>query len=147
MIYDMPAKTYSSAAEMRGAALACRARLMGGSLVAPLPPQEPVVRPVQEPLDDLPCIMPPPCPLNMLALPSWKFLRSYVAAKHDVEVLDIESRARRVPVVKARNELCFLMQTHLGLSLTKIGALLERDHSTILYSIATHRAAMEKADA
>ena len=145
--YAMPAKVYASAAEMRGAALDCRMRLMGGPVAARLARSVPDVRPVREPIDDEPSAPSYPCPVNMLALPSWKFLRAYVAAKHGVGVRDIESRSRRAPVVKARNELCSLMHTHLNISLCQIGALLKRDHTTVLYSISTHRAAMEKADA
>ena len=149
MIYDMPAKAYTSAAEMLGAAAACHARLRGRPAVARTthPRPEPVAVPVAEPIESLPCVLPPPCPMNMMAPPAWKFLRSYVAAKHGVTAGEIASPTHRYAVVRARNELAHLMDTHTEMSSKKIGLLLGRDHSTILHSIKRHRAAMEKADA
>jgi len=84
-------------------------------------------------------------PLDMLAAPSWEFLRAYVSAKHGVGVREIASPSRRRVPVKARNELAWLMRTHVGYSLDDIGYFIERDHSTVRHSIDQHRQTMEAA--
>jgi hypothetical protein len=77
-----------------------------------------------------------PCPLNMLACPSWRFLVAYAAAKHRVDRDDILSPFRGRQVTAARTEAIYLARTHVpGIGLTRLGLYFGRDHSTILTTL------------
>lgn len=117
-----------------------RARLMGPRLVARRRPSPNVVLPIEAGCSlaeviDVP-IATTPCPLNMLAAPSWRFLVAYAAIKHAVDVSDILSPLRSRPVVAARHEAMHLCRGHIsGVGLTRLGMYFGRDHTTILTSL------------
>jgi len=77
-----------------------------------------------------------PCPLNMLACPSWRFLVAYTALKHRVGKDQILSPFRGRSVAIARAEAIHLARTHVpGIGLTRLGLYFDRDHSTILSAL------------
>lgn len=89
------------------------------------------------------------CPLNMLAPPSWLFLRKYVAVRHAVSVKDIMGHRKPHQVIAARHELAYLMHTHMDMSYPAIGRRMGRDHSTVINSVRKHeqKLGLRSADA
>lgn len=86
------------------------------------------------------------CPLNMLAPPSWRFLVAIAAHRGGVSPQDIVGPIRTRQVASARHEAAYLMHTHLGWSLPRIGSKLgRRDHTTVLHSIVVQRKKLEVA--
>lgn len=58
-----------------------------------------------------------------------------VAAKHDLPPPVIRGREKTKAVVKARDEAILRIRNEVGLSLTEIGAVFRRDHTTILAAL------------
>lgn len=118
-----------------------RARLYG---------PRPVVRRINLPAAPMPIYVDPideatpaDCPLNMLLMPSWRFLAAYAAVKHGVAKGEIVGRSRKPNVVRARNEAIHLCRTHIaGTALTRLGIYFERDHTTILSALRKHARTM-----
>lgn len=56
-----------------------------------------------------------------------------------VTVEDIMSRTRLREFVDARQLYCYIMREKFGLSLSKIGKTINRDHATAIHSVKTHK--------
>ncbi len=58
-----------------------------------------------------------------------------VSKVYGVEPRDVQARGRQKPLSTARSVYCFLAREHTPASLKEIGALVNRSHGTVLYSI------------
>jgi len=62
-----------------------------------------------------------------------------IAAAHGVTVAAVRGRGRQPAVRRARREACYVLASrHPELSFPAIGALLDRDHTTIRYAMHRH---------
>jgi chromosomal replication initiator protein len=50
---------------------------------------------------------------------------------------DLKSRTRKQPIVRARHAFCFALRKLTDTPLTAIGAMVDRDHTTVMHSIKT----------
>lgn len=75
-----------------------------------------------------------------LGMPEWaRKIITEMCEKHQVFADDIASKSRRHKVVRARNEAMYLIKmAKPSLSSPQIANWFDRDHVTILYSIASH---------
>lgn len=71
--------------------------------------------------------------LNMLAPPSWKFLLSLAAMKHNVMQRDILGPYKDHELVAARHEAIALTYQHTLLSTPAVGRNFNRDHSSVVH--------------
>lgn len=73
-------------------------------------------------------------------LPEWaREIVSDVAAKHLVSVYDLAGEGRSVKIVAARHEAIYRLKEHKQtLTSTQIGKWFARDHTSILFAIASH---------
>lgn len=130
MVYEFAAKSYSSAEDMRANSAAAHARLMN----APAPRAVVLTLPAPELLRPAPAIV-DHAPLNMLTPCSWRFLVALAAQRHGQHVSDILSETRVRTVLPARHEAVYLIAKHTTHSLSHIGKLMGRDHTTIINSL------------
>lgn len=73
----------------------------------------------------------------------WKDIVREVCAKHGIGINDIRSRTRARNIVAARYEAIYRLRQETLLSLPEIGRRMGGfDHSTVIYSIAKHKAFM-----
>lgn len=80
------------------------------------------------------------CPINMLMLPSPRFMIKLASLRHDIPANDIVSANKSNDVVAARDEAIALIWTHCRkMSLKEVGRLFNRDHSTILHVLRKMR--------
>lgn len=63
-------------------------------------------------------------------------LVEHIAYKHGYLVCEVLARSRKRPVVAARRAVCVALRAR-GLSLPVIGALIGRDHTTVLHALRT----------
>lgn len=103
-------------------------------VVAIAPPPKPPVEPVA-----------PPAPiqigydsLDMLTGPSWRFILDLVCLKHGMGRKDILGPSHYYEICRVRYEFAWLLKFNMGLSLTRIGQILNRDHTTILHGLRQH---------
>lgn len=75
------------------------------------------------------------CPINMLTLPSWRFLLALAALRRGVTVDQILSRSRNKKVCEARHDAAALIYSHQRRSTPEVGRMLGRDASSVLHSI------------
>lgn len=133
-----PAPTEGKGADLIRHYAEVRARLRGTVVRvrrAPLPVATARPRSLAEVEPELPIAV-DPCPLNMLAAPSWRFLVAYCAVKHGQDRADILSASRAKPVVAARDEAIHLVRHHVpAIGVTRIGVYFGRDHSTIVSTL------------
>jgi hypothetical protein len=73
--------------------------------------------------------------VNMLTAPSPDFILQLASAKHNVSIDDIVGLGRARKIYEARREAIVLMFKHTGMSMKRIGEVVNRDHSTVLYSV------------
>lgn len=67
-----------------------------------------------------------------------------VCAKHNVKYREIVGDSRSVPIVRARQEVCYRIREERQLSWPQIGRLVGgRDHTTALHSYRVHKARIE----
>lgn len=76
--------------------------------------------------------------LDMLAGPSWRFILDLVCMKHGVGRRDILGPSHYYTICRVRYEFAWLLKFNMGLSLTRIGQILNRDHTTILHGLRQH---------
>ena len=69
-------------------------------------------------------------------------IKREVAARHGVTVEQIDGLSRRAKVNVARQEAIWLTHERSSLSLTHIGRLFNRDHTSVLWAIRQHEARM-----
>lgn len=82
-----------------------------------------------------------PGPIDLLTHPGWRLLVALAARRWGVHAAEIIGPSRDTLVVTARHHAMWLMRTHTGLSLPKIGRLIGgRDHSTVVSGIRQHEA-------
>lgn len=62
-------------------------------------------------------------------------IRKEVCEAHGIALDQIKSPCRYKEVVHARSELCYRLKNELGLSYPRIGAYLNRDHTSIMQSV------------
>lgn len=110
-----------------------KARLRDSSQPAPLRVEPAPLAPSAELA--LPPVQKRSAPLNMLTLPSWRFLVALAALRGEVRVEDILSTRRAQPISRARNDAIGLVYSHQRRSLPAIGRMFKRDHTTIMHSI------------
>lgn len=58
-----------------------------------------------------------------------------VCKRHGLRRNQVVSPSRYPDIVRARHEAMYLIATHTNLSSTEIGAMLHRDHATVLYAM------------
>lgn len=81
-----------------------------------------------------------PAPIDLISYPSWRVLVKFAALKTRVRVDDVLSRNRRKNIVATRYHAMWLVMTHCQrVSLPKIGRLFDRDHTTVIHGIRTHK--------
>jgi hypothetical protein len=113
-----------------------RARLMG---VEPRPVPQIIAIPAlpEPPPEPLPMVLDDGCPLNMLSLPSWRFLVALAALRGDVHPRDITGPSRVRNVCAARHDAIHLIVAHTAYSYVRIGRLMGgRDHTTVINSLS-----------
>jgi chromosomal replication initiation ATPase DnaA len=71
------------------------------------------------------------------AVTNLRLIVAATATKHGVEPKDVFGHSRRAPIARARQEVMYRARL-MGKSLTEIGKLLRRDHTTIMHGIAAH---------
>lgn len=72
----------------------------------------------------------------------------WIAETHRVSLTGLFSARREAPVVRARQELMWLMKEHLTWSLPHIGRFLgDRDHTTVLHGVRKHQERLDAAKA
>lgn len=112
-----------------------RARLMNFPVkVKAKPPVKVLLAIQEEPMEPVPVVL-DTAPLNMLALPSWRFLVALAAVRHSVSSDDILGPRRGKPLIAARCEAMGLVYQHTPASLPRIGLCLNRDHTTVLHAL------------
>lgn len=129
-------------AEMHADARERRARLMGScagrSRLAPITA---LPEPEAAPAPSRPTVaVPEPSeapagfgvPIDMLQPPSWQFLMRLAVLRHGVSESRIKGDERVRQVYAAREEVAVLVYQHTQASLTVIGRLLNRHHTTVL---------------
>jgi chromosomal replication initiation ATPase DnaA len=72
---------------------------------------------------------------------------SRVAERHFVTIAAVVGRNRQPTVMRARKAFCVVLRDTFALSLPEIGALLDRDHTTILSAVKEHESAMRRLQA
>lgn len=127
--------------EMHAHYMAVRARLNGGKpkmvVVHPAAP-EPPPAPYPDPL-----IVEEPEAQVILKTPA-QIVLSEVAEKHDMTVRDLKGESRKLKFVRARQEAAYRLRNELEYSLSQIGRLLWRDHTTILHGINQYKKNLAK---
>ena len=58
----------------------------------------------------------------------------YICNVYEVTYEEVKSRTRLSKVVRARQMIAYVLHKIIGMTLSQIGELLSRDHSTIIYS-------------
>ncbi len=77
-------------------------------------------------------------PFNFYARPGWDNIVRLVALRRGVAVDDILSRRKPVVVSLARQYAMALVYSHCRLSLTVVGRLFKRDHTSVLYAVRSN---------
>jgi len=76
--------------------------------------------------------------------PSYKDRLHEVCLKHCIPADRIEGYARRPRIVRARQELMYLLRQD-GWTVEAIGEAVNRDHTTVIHGIRQHEKNMRKA--
>ena len=71
-------------------------------------------------------------------------LLAEVCSWHGVLPREVLSTARTDKLVAARDEVAYLLRTKLSLNLADIGKIMNRRHTSVLYSIRRHQARLSK---
>ncbi len=66
------------------------------------------------------------------------------AYSHRVSLSEVLSKSRKRPIAAARRAVCVALRAR-GLSLPEIGALIGRDHTTVLHSLRVAEREAERA--
>ena len=112
----------------------------------------PAPAPYPDPLDFMPVEAPPALLATIPAedvpdmpeTPAQTVLRE-VSEKHGLTVRQIQSVARLMPYVLARQEASYRLNKELGFSLAQIGRMLgKRDHTTVLNAIQRYKKNLAK---
>ncbi len=112
-------------------------------VIPPPVPREPSAEVAAPPV----VVLPNWAPFNFLQSPGPRALVKLVALRHRISVDEILGTRRQVAICAARHEAVFLVYTHCQhMSLPEIGRIFSRDHTTILHSVRTYRAKMERAN-
>lgn len=64
-----------------------------------------------------------------------KMILDEVTEAFNITIDDLNSRNRKPRLVDARAVVCYLMHYHTSLTSGEIGAMIGRDHSTVLYFV------------
>ncbi len=78
--------------------------------------------------------------------PRQRYAVHLVAESFSVTVEDILSRSRHQSIARARQATCYILRQRFDLSLHEIGALLDRDHSTVVHSLQRSEVLMRDND-
>lgn len=148
--YHMAVREFSTASEATASSSAARARLRRGpvSIAAP--------RAFRLAIQPKPMEFEPEfertVPLDMLKPCSWRFLVALAALRHGQTPKDIVGPIRSKPVTAARHEAVYLVVLHTPYSIARIGKMFNRDHTTLLNSLAKfphiprgHRSSVSRA--
>jgi hypothetical protein len=79
-------------------------------------------------------------PLNMLAVPSWRFLVALASVEVDVCKVEVLSKSRETRIVVARHRAMALVYQHTQSSLADVGRIFGRDHTSVLHALKKHSA-------
>lgn len=108
---------------------------------------KPLPAPIAPTAIDIPHIDEANGPADPLDLPAcvinarWKIIVREVCAKHGIGINDIRSHTKARNVLTARYEAIYRLRQETLLSLPEIGRRMGGfDHSTVIYSIAKHKA-------
>ena len=71
---------------------------------------------------------------------AWQSILTEIASKHGVTLTEMCSERRNRAPVLARHEAMYRLRAETPMSLLAIGERLGRDHSSVIYGIAQHRA-------
>ena len=71
---------------------------------------------------------------------AWQAILMEIASKHGVTLTEMCSERRNRAPVLARHEAMYRLRAETRMSLLAIGERLGRDHSSVIYGIAQHRA-------
>ena len=71
---------------------------------------------------------------------AWQTILTEIANKHGVTLTEMCSERRNRAPVLARHEAMYRLRAETRMSLLAIGERLGRDHSSVIYGIAQHRA-------
>lgn len=67
---------------------------------------------------------------------TWQKIAHFVCSKHRIGIRDLLGGARHPNIVVARDEAIGLIFEHTDISLSGIGRLFRRNHSTVIWSLA-----------
>jgi chromosomal replication initiation ATPase DnaA len=70
-----------------------------------------------------------------------------IARKHGVAPVDVKGPSRRIHIVRARQELCWVGLMRLQRSASEIGRFLGRNHATVMHSARRHQARIDRGEA
>jgi len=79
--------------------------------------------------------------------PQWKKEALHICEQRGVSWLDIIEPNKMPNVVLTRNEICWHMSRNLKMSLTRIGTLIKRDHTTVMNSVKRHQKLLDDQNA
>lgn len=68
-----------------------------------------------------------------------KFIVDTVLTKNGISIDDIKRRDSKEDIAMIRHSICYFLRTYTKLSLVKVGDIINRDHSTVLYSVRVIR--------
>jgi len=74
--------------------------------------------------------------------PETKEIVAEVCAKHGFTLEEIQGERRNNPIAYARHELMYRLRNELSLTLSGIGILLHRDHTSVIHAIKAHEERM-----
>lgn len=63
-----------------------------------------------------------------------------VALRHGVSLEEIMSDTTKHKIARARHEAMYILKTKFRLSYPRIGAIMRRDHSTVIHGVRAHAA-------
>ena len=75
--------------------------------------------------------------------PQWKKDAIEICVKRGVTLAQVIDQNRAQIVVDARQEICWHMSKNLKMSLTRIGDLIKRDNTSVLYSVREHQKVLD----
>jgi chromosomal replication initiation ATPase DnaA len=70
-------------------------------------------------------------------IPMASLILCAVSTVYGIEIMHLTGRSRKARLVTARKHASYLMRQRTGMSLPRIGRLMNRDHTTILYEVRT----------
>ncbi len=124
LVYQSPARQFSSTADIVASSRAVAARLRGATQKAVAVPDQ---------MDEFPILE--NAPLNMLTPCSWRFLVRLAGLRKGLSASEVMCRSRRPHIVAARTDALALVYRHTQHSLPGVGQLFSLDHTTVIHAL------------